>query len=121
MKVGDVIREYREIHGMSQRTFARRAGLSNAQIAFLERGYGSNGKPFEPTFETLRKVARAMGTTAESLMYDCEEFYLTLSDNDLTEDEQIAFLVFGGAIVTPEQIAEVKRYAKWILERDAKK
>ena len=121
MKLGDVIREYREMHGMSQRTFARRAGLSNAQISFLEKGVGPTGKPFEPTFETLRKVAKAMGTSAEALMYDCDEFYLTLSDNDLTEDEQIAFLVFGGAIVTPEQIAEVKRYAKWILERDAKK
>ena len=54
MKLGDVIREYREIHGMSQRTFARKCGLSNVQIAFLERGYGSNGKPFEPTFETIR-------------------------------------------------------------------
>lgn len=58
MRIGDRIKEYREAHGLSQRAFARRCGLSNVQIAFLERGYGNTGKPFEPTFDTVRKVVR---------------------------------------------------------------
>lgn len=120
MKLGEMIRKYREEKGISQRAFARRAGLSNAQIAFMERGFGTSGKPFEPTFDTLRKVARAMGTSPEVIMTECEDFMLTLNDSDLTDDEQIAFLLFDGEPVTRSQIEEVKRFAKWILERDHK-
>lgn len=68
MRLGEMIKEYREARGMSQRAFARKCGLSNGQIAFLERGIGNSGKPFEPTFDTLRKVARAIGTYPEYLM-----------------------------------------------------
>jgi transcriptional regulator with XRE-family HTH domain len=45
MKIGEAIKQYREEHGLSQRTFARRCDLSNAQISWLEIGVGSNGKP----------------------------------------------------------------------------
>lgn len=120
MRVGEVITKYREEHRLSQREFARRCGLSNAQIAFMERGYGTTGKPFEPTFDTLRKVARAMGTTPEVLMAECDEFRLTLRREDMTKDEELAYLLFDGTPVTQAQIDEVKRFAKWIKERDAK-
>lgn len=120
MKLGDMIKQYRDERGLSQRAFARRCGLSNVQIAFLERGIGNSGKPFEPTFDTVRKVARGMGTTAEALLVECEEFRLTLGDRDMTEDEELAFLLFDGEPVTQAQIDEVKRFARWIKERDSK-
>ena len=118
MRLGEMIKEYREAHGQSQRTFARRCGLSNVQIAFLERGYGNSGKPFEPTFETVRKVAKAMGTTAEALLTECEDFKLSLRDQDTTEDDMIAYILFDGEPVSQAQIDEVKRFAKWVKERD---
>lgn len=118
MRIGEVITRYRESHGMSQRAFARRSGLSNAQIALLERGIGNSGKPFEPTFDTVRKVARAMGTTPEALISECDDFMLTLKDRDTTEDEELAYLLFEGESFTQAQLEEVKRFAKWIKERD---
>lgn len=120
MRIGDKIKEYREAHGLSQRAFARRCGLSNVQIAFLERGYGNSGKPFEPTFDTVRKVARAMGTSAEELLVECDDFMLSLKDQDMTEDDQLAYILFDGEPVTQAQIDEVKRFAKWVKERDSK-
>lgn len=120
MTLGDMIKGYRESHGLSQRAFARRAGLSNAQISFLEKGVSPSGKPFEPSFDTIRKVARAMGTSPETILTECEDFMLTLNDSDLTDDEQIAYLLFDGEPVTRSQIEEVKRFAKWIMERDHK-
>lgn len=120
MTLGEMIRNYRESHVMSQRAFARRAGLSNAQISFLEKGVNPNGKPFEPSFDTIRKVARAMGTSPEIILTECDDFKLTLNDSDMTEEDQIAFLLFDGEPVTRSQIEEVKRFAKWILERDSK-
>lgn len=80
MKIGEYIREYRESHGISQRAFARHCGLSNAQISLLEVGVGSNGKPVAPTFDTVRKVARGMGISAEELITQCEDFELDLTD-----------------------------------------
>lgn len=119
MKIGDRIRIYREEHGLSQRAFARRCGLSNAQINFLERGYGNSGKPFEPTFDTVRKVARAMGTSAEVLITECDDFMLTLHESDVTEDDMLAYILFDGD-VSQEQLDEVKKFAKWLKERDSK-
>ena len=87
MKIGEYIREYRESHGISQRAFARHCGLSNAQISLLEVGVGSNGKPVAPTFDTVRKVARGMGISAEELISRCEDFELDLSDT--VKDAQI--------------------------------
>lgn len=79
MKIGDVIKEYREEHGLSQVEFAKRCGLSDVVISFIERGQRSNGKPYLPKFETVRKLARGMGTSAESLISQCDDFNLDIS------------------------------------------
>ena len=119
MRLGEMIKEYREARGMSQRAFARKCGLSNGQIAFLERGIGNSGKPFEPTFDTLRKVARAMGTYPEYLMETADEFKISLRRRDTTDDD-LGILLFGDAPYTQDQLEEVKRYANWVIERDSK-
>ena len=79
MKIGDVVKQYREEHGLSQVDFATRCGLSDVVISFIERGQRSNGKPYLPKFETVRKLARGMGTSAESLITQCEDFNLDIS------------------------------------------
>lgn len=80
MKIGEVVTQYREIHGLSQREFARRCGLSSVIISFLERGQRTNGDTYMPKFDTIRKVARGMGTTAEVLMANCDDFALDISE-----------------------------------------
>lgn len=79
MKIGERVATYRESHGMSQREFARKCGLSSVIISYLERGERSNGDPYLPKFDTIRKIARGMGTTAEKLISECEDFELNLS------------------------------------------
>ena len=120
MSIGEYIKQYRESHRISQRSFAQKAGLSNGQISFLERGYGARGEVFEPTFDTLRKCARAMDMTTEALLSACDDFNITLKESDISPDEEIAYLLFNGEKVTQAQIDEVKAYARWILERDRK-
>lgn len=80
MKIGEVIKQFREEHNISQRAFARHCDLSNAQISWLEVGVGSNGKPVKPTFDTVRKVAKGMGIPTEMLIMQCEDFELDLTD-----------------------------------------
>jgi transcriptional regulator with XRE-family HTH domain len=52
---GDLVRELRRSRGLSQRTLARRAGTTQAQISRIERG------EISPGTETLGRLFTAMG------------------------------------------------------------
>ena len=89
MTLGEYVRRYREEHYMSQRTFARKCGLSHAVVSLIERGLNSNGDPFTPTGNTLVKLARGMGTSTDVLMANCEDFTIDISDDDSEGDKLI--------------------------------
>ena len=58
MKLGDLIRDYRNAHDLSQRQFADTCDLSNGYISILGKGIDPNtGKPVTPTIPQLRKLA----------------------------------------------------------------
>lgn len=84
MKLGDIIRKYREEHFLSQREFARKCQLSNAQISLLEKGVGASGEPFMPSYRTINKVAKGMGLSSEALIAQVEDF-----DIDITDDSRL--------------------------------
>ena len=78
MTLGEVITQYRFDHGVSQKDFASRAGLSAAQICRLEKGVNSKGVSFSnPTVTTIQKCARAMNMPFDKL-------YNMLFDGDMT-------------------------------------
>ena len=69
MDLKDILIQYREENRISQREFARRCGLSNAQISILE--YGKNkqtGRKPTPDIITLKKLADGMGISLQSLL-----------------------------------------------------
>lgn len=69
MKLGDLIKEYRESHDVSQRQFAAACGLSNGYISMLEKGENpKTGKPVTPTLHQLKKLADGMGTTMMDML-----------------------------------------------------
>ena len=53
MKLSTIVIDYRKRLQISQREFARRCGLSNSYISFIENEYNPRtGKPIVPTLET---------------------------------------------------------------------
>jgi transcriptional regulator with XRE-family HTH domain len=52
---GDLLRQTRERHGLSQRRLARRAGTTQAVISRIERGLAS------PSTDTVQRLLAAMG------------------------------------------------------------
>ena len=69
MDLKDIITEYRLENKISQREFARRCGLSNAQISILEYGINKRtGKKPVPDIVTISKLAEGMGMSAHDLM-----------------------------------------------------
>ena len=68
MKLGDIIIQYREQNGLSQREFARRANLSNSLISIIEKGYNpQTGNEMSPDLDTYHKIALAMGMPMHAL------------------------------------------------------
>ena len=69
MKLGDLIREYREQHDLSQRQFADKCDLSNGYISILEKGANPNtGKPVTPTIPQLKKLASGLGMSMMDML-----------------------------------------------------
>ena len=110
MKIGEVVRQYREAHGLSQREFGRRCGLSGVIISFLERGERSNGEPYAPKFDTVRKIARGMGTSAEVLISQCEDFMLDISGNTIEETPLVAGFIKELTERTPDEDMILQAY-----------
>ena len=79
MKIGEFVANYRESHNLSLRDFAKRCDLSHVIIAYIEKGERSNGDPYLPRFDTVRKLARGMGISAEQLISQCDDFDLDIS------------------------------------------
>jgi len=61
-KLGEIIRYNREEQGMSVRQLAEDAGVSYGYISAIENGRFSN-----PTYESLEKIAGALGVSLEKM------------------------------------------------------
>lgn len=94
MKLGNLIKEYRESHDLSQRQFAMTCGLSNGYISMLEKGKNpKTGRPVTPTLQQLKKLADGMGTTMMDMLEQVDDMPVDLA----TEAHSLA----GKTISTP--------------------
>ena len=85
MTLGEIIKEYREANKLSQREFAKLAGLSNSYISQLEMNSNSkNGLPIKPQIETIKAVADAMNTTIDVLFSQMDDILIDISKKPAT-------------------------------------
>lgn len=69
MKLGDIIGDYREVHGITMQEFADRCGLSKGYISMLEKGRRPGSEtPIIPSINTFSAVAKAMRMTTDDLL-----------------------------------------------------
>lgn len=70
-----IIKKYRHEHGMIQKEFAKKCGVSPAYISCIENEKNpTTGEPIEPKIETYEKLAYAMDISVDEL--------LSMVDND---------------------------------------
>lgn len=90
MKLSEIVKKYREEHGLSLRAFAERVGVSHNAIANIENERNSHGNPFVPTMETLIGIASAMGMSLNDLLHMMgdEDVFVTETDElrDMLKD-----------------------------------
>lgn len=68
MKLSEIIKKYRAENDLSQREFARQAGLSNSLISLIEKGVNpQTGKEMSQDMETYKKLSDGMGISMQSL------------------------------------------------------
>ena len=80
MKLGDLIKEFRDSRELSQRQFADSCGLSNGYISMLERGINPNTqKPITPTIPQLKKLAIGMGMTLSEMIEKVDDMPVELT------------------------------------------
>ncbi len=83
MTLGKIIKEYREKHQLSQRQFASLCDVSNGYISMLEdeRNPKTN-EPIVPSIATMKKLAKAMGTSLNELMSIADDMEVSMMDQE---------------------------------------
>ena len=74
MKLGDIIKKYREDHGLSLRAFSDLSGVSNSYLSMLESGkHPRSGRPIVPTLTKLNQLSDAMGLRVDDLIQEMDD------------------------------------------------
>lgn len=101
MKLGEIIREYRQRNKISMGDFAKSSGLSKPYVSMLEADKNSNGgKSIRPSVDTLMKVSFAVGMTLEELLRKLGDEEIALKKPEFSEEE--AELVDGYRALSDE-------------------
>lgn len=87
MHIGELIKQFRTEHGMSQAEFSKKSGISKGYISMLENNRNpDSGKPLAPTYTIFSKVAATIGCTTDALMRILDDKQLiTVNSNQETE------------------------------------
>ncbi len=68
MTLGEIIKEYRQSHGLSQDAIAIASGLSKAYISILERNRNpKTGEPPVASLKTIKAISSALGSDFDSI------------------------------------------------------
>lgn len=125
MTLKDLIAEYRNEHGLSQRQFATACGLSNGYISMLENGLNPNTKlPVTPSLPKLKQLASGMGMTLTDLLVKVDDMpvELILDDEESKklvpeiEDELDAEIIRIVSGLTPEKKQQALSYIQYLAQ-----
>ncbi len=94
MKLGEIIREFRKEHHLSQRQFALLSGLSNGYISILENGLNpKTKKPISPSLGQVNKLATGMGISLQELFMKADDMPIDICDNAESSDKEKTLLL----------------------------
>lgn len=80
MKIGEIITNYCNEHGLSYRQFALQCGVTNGYVSMLVNGANpKTGKPLKPTIETYGKLAAGMGISIDDLFQIMDDAPISIS------------------------------------------
>lgn len=79
MRLGEYIVEYRRKHGLSQRQFAEKCGVTNGYVSMIEANANpATGKPIVPSIDKLRTIANGMNISLDKLVAALDDMPVSL-------------------------------------------
>ncbi len=126
MKLGKLIRDYRQDHDMTQEDFAAKSGLSKGYVSMLESGKNPRtGKPLTPSLQVTKQVADAIGMSLSDVlaMTEALEWDDTISRDNPTQEELMIYNSLSAADVVPiwkEYLAQLRPFLKTMDEGQLK-
>ena len=125
MTIGEIVKLYREEHGLSQRQFAERCGdITNGYISMLEQGKNpSTGKPLVPSIEKVASLARAMGMSLHQLVDKADDSPVSTGQVEIPPVgiDTLEFALSGEIRELSEAgKMDVLQFARFIREKEAK-
>ena len=109
--IGDLIREYRQSHGLSMEEFGKRAGLSKAYISLIERGKNTrSNKPIVPSIDTVKAIADGLEMDLDVLLRSIDPSQKIKINSTRPKGVQIPVLGRVVAGVPLEAVEEILDY-----------
>ena len=116
MKLGEIVKQYRNDNDLSQRQFAKICGISNGYISMLEEGKNpKTGEPIVPSLAMYKKLAAAMGVTVNELMSSAEDQEISIETSALSEGD-VALLKALDQLTDDEQ-KQVIEFAQFLISK----
>ena len=127
LTIGEVIKQYREEHGMSQRQFAIKCNMSNGYVSMLENGVNPKTKqPIMPSISALNTIASAMNISLHELLLQADDMPVNLSQGlnlqSVSEtDKRLFEFIDLFSKLLPEQQEYIVMSMKGIAEENKRK
>ena len=107
------LKEARQACGLTLKALGLKIGMAESTISLYESGKR------EPDLETVHKISNTLSVSTDYLLGRTNDPTLPDSTKDVA-DEDIKFALFGGdKEITDAQFEEVKRFARYVREREA--
>lgn len=123
MTIGELVKQYREVNGISQRKFATLCALSNGYISMIEAGVNpKTGEPIVPTVGNLQKIANGMGLSLHDMLKMVDDTAVSISDDTVSFPDNIQpfsslpmhSVPMIGEIAAGEPITAVQEYDTYV-------
>lgn len=123
MKLSDIVKSYRKKHRMSLRTFAERCDISHTVIDHIEKEVNQIGTPYQPSLDTLQKVANGMRMSLNDLLNQMDDVPVYVDEVDemrdmLKENDDLRMLLSASSKLSPDDIKQLYRIAS-LMGKDA--
>lgn len=123
MTLSELIIEYRNEHGISQRQMASQCKLSTGYISLIEKETNpQTGKPMVPSLAVLNKLAKGMGITLDKLLSVCDDMPVDISATEKTVldekdglDIEIAEIILS---LSESKKQEALRYLRYLAAQE---